>query len=262
MRKLEILAPLANEASPFIMAALSRSQRSIPSIDDWAETLGVWNEKSTLQATARTAAASASPLAQKHFRRRLFWEKNWRTALIIAGVVIVVAAGLGSVLKGVFAPRVTRGYSPRQIVQTFYESMNRLDQATIGACVIDGAGKAEISEVTNLYVISRVSMGYEGKSTIIAADEWDKEGRPTIPSPRTVYGVTDLSVAQEKPEPAPVFLVSYDKWTPLPVDESAQGRLPVQRFQGQAVQDRVFLKLDRGDWVIFRIERLRLDSLP
>ena len=262
MRKLEILAPMANEASPFIMAALSRSRSGVPSIDDWAEILRVWNEKSTLQLTARTAPASASPLAQKRFRRRLFWEKNWRTALIIAGVVIVVGAGLGSVFKGVFAPRVTRGYSPRQIVQTFYESMNRLDQTTMGACVIDGAGKAEISEVTNLYVISRVSMGYEGKSTIIAADEWDKEGKPTIPSPRTIYGVTDLSVAQEKPEPAPVFLVSYDKWTPLPVDESAQGRLPVQRFQGQAVQDRVFLKLDRGDWVIFRIERLRSDSLP
>ena len=254
------------------MTALSRSRRGIPKLEEWVESLRAWRKDGALRAAApaRTTgawssdvrAASASPAAQKRFQRRVFWEKNWRTALIIAVVVIVVGAGLGSILKGVFAPRATHGFPPQKVVEAFYTSMNKLDQITMSACVVGGAGKGEINEVTNLYVISRVSMGYEGRSNIVNADEWDRAGRPAIPPPRTLYGVTGLKIVQEAPEPSPVFLVSYDKWTPLPSDESTTGQQTGPRYEGRSVQDRVFLKRDRGDWVIYRIDRLRFDSLP
>ena len=278
MRKLEILSPaeaatgVASEASELIMTALSRSRRGIPKLEEWVESLRAWRKDGALRAAApaRTTgawssdvrAASASPAAQKRFQRRVFWEKNWRTALIIAVVVIVVGAGLGSILKGVFAPRATHGFPPQKVVEAFYTSMNKLDQITMSACVVGGAGKGEINEVTNLYVISRVSMGYEGRSNIVNADEWDRAGRPSIPPPRTLYGVTGLKIVQEAPEPSPVFLVSYEKWTPLPSDESTTGQQTGPRYEGRSAQDRVFLKRDRGDWVIYRIDRLRFDPLP
>lgn len=275
MRKLEILSPAEAavgtnaEASETIMAALSRSTRGIPSLDEWAERLRAWQREGTLRAPSAAGKPAEAPEAevrrrnsQKRFRRRVFWEKNWRTVLVIAAVVVLVGAGLGSILKGVLAPRVTHGDTPRQVVEAFYTGMNRLDQTTMSACVIGGAGKGEINEVTNLYVISRVSTGYEGRSNIVSAEDWDKAGRPPIPSPRTLYGVTGLAVAQAQSEPQPVFLVSYDKWAPLPVnDEAAAGLHPAPRYDGHSVQDRVFLKADRGDWVIYRIDRLRLDPL-
>jgi hypothetical protein len=267
MRKLEILSPaeaapgVGDEASQFIMAALSRSRRGIPSLEEWVERLRAWRRDGAVNAKVEAPIASSSPAARKRFRRRMFWEKNWRTALIIAAVVIVLGAGLGSILKGVFAPRVTRGYQPQKIVETFYTSMNKLDQLTMGACVTGSAGKGEINEVTNLYVISRVSTGYEGRSNIVAADEWNKEGRPLIPSPQTLYGVTGLGIVQETPEPSPVFLVSYEKWTPVSSDDSTSGPQTAPRYQGQSIQDKVFLKRDRGDWVIYRIDRLRSNPL-
>ncbi len=275
MRKLEIVSPAeavpgtSAEASEMIMAALSRSRRGIPTLSEWAERLPSWQGEGALRAAGAAAGGSQPPAAeihrkssQKKFRRRVFWEKNWRTALIIATVVIVVGAGLGSILKGVLAPRVTRGDTPPQVVQAFYSSMNKLDHLTMGACVVDGAGKGEINEVTNLYVISRVSTGYEGRSNIVSAEDWDKAGRPRIPPPQTLYGVTGLVITQEAPEPQPVFRVSYDKWTPVSVsDEAAASPQAAPRYEGQSVQDRVLLKKDRGDWVIYRIDRLRSTPL-
>lgn len=277
MRKLEILAPeetvpgVPLKLSRMVMASLGRSRGgAFPTLEEWVDVLQALDRDGALGRLPRPAGLAASSEAearrrssQSRFRRRVFWERNWRTALIIAGVAVVVAAGLGSVLKGVLAPRVTRGYAPRKVVETFYSSMNRLDTMTIQACVVNGAGKAEINEVTNLYVISRVSMGYEGRSSVVAADEWDKAGRPPIPPTRTLYGVTGLTIVQEKPEPSPVFLATYDKWTPLPATEEAGSNQPAgPRYESHAVMDRVSLRKDRGDWVIFRIERLQNAPRP
>ena len=274
MRKLEILPPagLAQEAAQFVLASLSRAKRGVPTLGEWAESLRGWQAAGAVSAGAPAAGAhpagadgasrTSSPAAQKRFQRRVFWEKNWKTALIVVGIVLVIGAAAGSILKSVLAPRVTRGFSPQMVVQTFYESMNKLDQSTMGACVIGSAGKGEINEVINLYVISKVSQGYEGRSNIVAADEWDKAGRPAIQFPRTLYGVTGLVITREQPEPMPVFLVTYDKWTPVPASDTAPNQTPAgPRYVGSAVQDRVSLKQDRGDWVIFRIDRLRSDPL-
>ena len=48
-------------------------------------------------------------------------------------------------VKNVLAPRVTRGYAPDKVVQTFYTSMNTLDHSTMQACVVGGAGGGEIN---------------------------------------------------------------------------------------------------------------------
>ena len=268
MRKLEILSPaeaagVSPEVSQFVMAALSRSRLAVPALYEWVERLRSWKQAGALAKVGPSRVTEASTAAQKKFQRRMFWERNWRTALVVAVITILVAAGAGSILKGVLAPRVTRGYTARQVVDAFYTSMNRLDQTTMSACVVGRAGKGEINEVTNLYVISRVSTGYEGRSNIVSADDWDNAGRPPIPSPRTLYGVTNLLISREQTEPQPVFLVSYDKWTPLAASEGpAPGQNPAPRFDGQSVQDRVFMEKDHGDWVIYRIDRLRSDPLP
>ena len=102
----------------------------------------------------------------------------------------MVGAGVGSILKGVLAPRVTRGFTPREVVQAFYSSMNKLDQMTMGACVIDGAGKGEINEVTNLYVISRGIHRVRGEIQYRVRGGLGQSRRPPIPPPQTLYGVT------------------------------------------------------------------------
>ena len=185
---------------------------------------------------------------------------------IVAAVVIVSGVVAASLLKNILAPRVTRGYSPRQVVEAFYTSMNDLDHTTMEDCVVDGAGKAVIREVINIYVLSRVSLGYEGRSHIVPANVWDEQGRPALTPPQTVYGVTDLQIVQERGEPDPVFRVSYTKWMPVPQEETDTGSSGssggpaanegAPTYSSQRISERVYLRQDRHDWVIYRFQQL------
>ena len=276
-RKLELTAParvvpaLLPEASDLIMDGLGRGKRGTVGLAEWESALASWQKKDLFRALSpeemekiqREGAAEAEGSA-KSFRRRMFFEKNWKLMLIIAVIVIALGAVAGSIVKNATAPRVTRGYPPDKVVTTFYSSMNTLDHSAMEACVVNKAGKGEINEATTLFVTSRVTMGYEGKSNIISAQEWDTQGRPSLVSPSTLYGVTNLVVTQEQPAPTPVFLVKYQKWNPAqPPDNGKSPSLdsPTQS-EGHQVTDRVWMKQDKSDWVIYKIDRVQTDPLP
>jgi hypothetical protein len=282
-RKLEVDAPsgivpeLDPELSALVMAGLGRSRRGMVTLAEWSEKLDAWQKKELFRVLpagekerALQHAESRQQASGKSFRRRMFWEKNWKIVGVIVIAAAVVAAGAGGILKNMLAPRLTRGYPPRKIVETFYDSMNTLDHQAMQSCVIGGAGKGEINEVTVLYVTSKVTQGYQGKSTIVSAADWDKRGRPKLESPSSLFGVTGLSVVQEQGEPAPVYRAQYDLWNPaqpadVPGGLADTGGAPAQtapRSEGHRVADRLWLKQDKGDWVIYKIERLRQDPLP
>jgi hypothetical protein len=147
------------------------------------------------------------------------------------------------------------------VVETYYRSMNGLDHAVMEDCVTGQAGKQDINEVLHLYVLSRVSLGYEGRSNILPADEWDRQGRPPLKPPQTVFGVTDLDIRQTAAEPQPAFIATYRKWTPSPEEDTAPGAPAAQgpRYRGYRVRDSLTLRRDRGDWVIDRLERLEAE---
>jgi hypothetical protein len=276
-RKLEITPParvvpgLDPEVSGLVMAGLGRGKRGPVTLKEWTAHVETWGsrplvrqlsteerEKGLREADARHAGSTRS------FRRRMFWQKNWKLAGIVAAGVIAVGVVGGSILKNVLAPRSTRGYAPKAVVETFYSSMNTLDQLTMQSCVIGRAGQGEINEATTLFVTSRVSLGYEGRSNIVPASDWDKAGRPALVSPQVLYGVTGLSITEEKGEPNPIYLVTYEKWTPASAPDTG-GLLKLDQAplsEGHAVKDRVALKKDKGDWVIFSMERLQADLLP
>ncbi len=276
-RKLDITPPgrvvpeLLPEISALVMAGLGRARRGTVKLEEWVRELEAWQKREPFRTLTQEEkekslreARASEELASRGFRRRVFWQKNWRLVAIIAAVVVVVGVIGGSMAKNILAPRVTRGFTPLKVVQTFYQSMNKLDEATMQACVVDKAGQGEINEVTTLYVTSRVVMGYEGRSNIISAADWDAAGRPAITSPDSVYGVTGLSITQEQGEPSPVFLVKYEKWNPAsPPDTGQAPDLNASpRTEGHSVVDRVSMKKDKGDWVIFKIDRLSEDPLP
>jgi hypothetical protein len=276
-RKLAITPPdqvvpeLIPEVSELVMAGLTRGRRPQPKLEEWAACLDAWQQRQVFRTMGAEAKAKVlrdmeaqQAGSARSFQRRMFWEKNWKIVGIIAAVVIVVGAIGGSMLKNILAPRVTKGYSAQKVVETFYTSMNALDHMTMQACVIGKAGQGELNETTTLYVTSRVVMGYEGSSNIVSAAVWDAAGRPVLVSPQSLYGVTALTITQEQGEPTPVFLVSYDKWNPLGSPDTGQApdMNAVPLSEGHATKDRVFMKQDKGDWVIYKIDRLQADPLP
>jgi hypothetical protein len=277
-RKLEILAPdrivpeLASEVSSAVMRGLCRPRNAAGlSLVEWTAKLKVWQSMDLMhevQADEKEKLSRESISRQeeknRNFRRRIFWEKNWKIAVVIAACAIGAGVVVGSYLTRAFAPRPTKGFSSSKIVETFYLSMNRMDSALMEACVVNKAGQGEINEATNLFVISRVTIAYEGKSNIAAADEWDAHGRPAIDPPQSVFGVTNLSIEKERPEPEPMFIAVYEKWSPIPAEGEGSSQPSTDRsprFEGRRIKDRVFLKIDKGDWVIYRIDRLEIGQL-
>jgi hypothetical protein len=235
-------------------------QQMLPALEEWAAVLErVTHEAEPPQVAAAAAAAlqaEAGELQVKYertFRRRVFLQRNLRTIVVVAVAVLAVGGILGSIIANQFKPRSTRGLSPRQVVETFYTSTGELDHTTMEDAVVDNAGKGLINEAINLFVISRVSQGYEGRSSIMNAGEWVAADKPELPAGMAVYGVSNLEIVAEQGPPQPVFRVTYLMWRPGGED-GAQARGALQR--GIPTSERVFLRQDKGDWVIFEFQEL------
>ncbi len=269
MRRLEVV-PAAVRA-PGLDAYLDRlirrslgpeGQQPRPRLGEWAAVLervrrdGLWQPVAAAERAARQAEARALETRfDRTFRRRLFLQRNWRTIVIMAVAVAAGGGVLGSVIARQLEPRSTRGYTPRQVVETFYASLGRLDHATTDDTVIDGAGEGLVREVIGLFVIGRVQEGYEGRAGVASAAAWVAAGQPELPAGVMVYGPSDLEIVAEQGPPQPVFRASYLMWRPDPEPgDRGEDREEGAAQRGTPMSERVFLRQDRGDWVIFRFE--------
>lgn len=250
------------------LLARSFDPSTIITLDDWREEIGrCRNEGFTRDITPeeRSRLAEAAERFRKNadtgFKRRVFFRKNWRTMLVVAGIVVIVGAVGGSILKNVLRPRITVGMNPAQVVRLFYTSINSFNSQAMQDCVIDGAGKEAISEAINLFVISRVRKGYEGTSGYIDAQTWIDEGKPKLKPSISVYGVADLKLEANSRS---VFTVTYQKWEPAQLQNQAapSSSGPVlMAVQGWRHQDRVYLKNEGKFWAIYRIDRVKSEKL-
>lgn len=267
IRNLRITPPslqkpeISTELSSAVVRALDRSGKNVPTLDEWEAVLfraitgGHLREVSAAdRASAAAQAKDRTERSQKAFRRALFLQRYWRLMAIVGGVLVVVGSVVGSILSNVLAPRVTKGFSPQEVVETFYGAMNTMDHMTMEDCVVDKAGQGEISEAMNLFVMTRMTVGYEGRSYVLSAADWAKEGRPELSADKSLYGAIVSEVKVEAGEPAPVYLVTYQKWAPQP--EEGVGDEQSVKSYGYDRTDRVLLRKDKDDWVIYRIERV------
>ena len=255
---------IREEVSDLIAKALAKP--GSVSVAGWIEAFESWRKESPFRPVSDeektailTKAADHRQKAARSFRSTVFLERNGRTILVVAAAVLVVAAVASSILRNALAPRATKGFSAEKVVETFYKSIGPLDHQVMENCVIQGAGKAEINEAINLFVISRQTIAYEGKSYIVDAAEWDAKGRPAVVSPSFVHGVSRLQITRESGDPEPVFLATYERYARAFEDQSLEA---APAINGRKVTDRLYLKQDKGDWVIYRIDRLRTEPLP
>ena len=265
MRRLDVvpahlLAPgCSRDLSSVIARALRPGRHETrPPLAEWPALLSREREQAAAPAEIegerrQTEAAALRQRYAQSFRRRVFLQRNLRTMVVAAVIVAAVGGVLGSIVANQFKPRATRGYSPRQVVEAFYGSIGALDHIVMEDTVIGDAGKPLINEVVNLFVVSRVAQGYEGRSNIVNAAEWEAAGEPELPLDRSLYGPSGLEIVAEQGAPQPVFRASYLMWRL----GGAEGNDPPGTAQvGIPTSERLFLRQDKGDWVIFEIQPL------
>jgi hypothetical protein len=214
---------------------------------------------------------------EKSYKNTLFLKKNMTT--FISGIVffIIAMAVLIYILVVFNKPKVTQGYSAQKVVETFYNSVNKLDDITISECVENNAGKklsktvnkminqmggkqdvtVDISnrlvdEVTSLYLTKKQSDLYQFPLRFIIVTEWIKNGKPKIENPNFLYGILNLSIKEEKGGDFPVFIVNYEKWEPYAENEISK----IMKTRAYNIKERVFL-INKGKYFMIN----RIDTL-
>lgn len=118
-------------------------------------------------------------------------------------------------------------------------------------------------------------MSVEMRSGILGAQEWVDAGKPPLQNASYVYGVSGLklSVISQTAE-GEVIEASYLKWQPdFPGDTtttgsaagsgSASGSNPiVVKSVAYQTTERLHLKLDGKDWVIYQIDQISSKLVP
>jgi hypothetical protein len=256
------------EISDFVVAALDPVERRI-GLDEWTGALERWTCEGSFRRIDEREAERMK--AQGHgrrvqvdrrFERKVYWEKNGvRFAVITGSIVIGLVVILMTLGNTIFKTRATRGMTPLKVAWMYYQSMNKLDVTTMTDCVTGDAGAQDVSAVTNLYVVTRPMSPYDKDTRFVSAEDWNAKGRPKLIDSATLYGLTDLSVYDEKPEPDPVVFAHYDKWF-SDRDTSKDDWVFSMVIRGVHIEEKLFFKKDREDWVIYKIERTVENPIP
>ena len=235
------------------------------SISDWQNFIKRWLEEGIFEQIPENEKefllnkyAKKIEIFNRSYKKRYFLDKN-RNKIVISGFIIILSVFLLSFfLRPLYQPRLTTGFTPEKVVQTFYSSINKLDSVTMDDCIINNAGNNYINEVTTLFVINKQSEAYGIKSHLITADRWFEEGEKTVSPPDYVYGILNLKINSEPDNNQNVFTVSYEKWEPITSNENG-----ILGYMSYRVKDKVYLKKDRNAWVIYKLETLeRITNKP
>jgi hypothetical protein len=190
-----------------VNGALKELNSVLTSIDE-SSTMDIFSSNSQLSATPEELEKKRSfPV-----RQRVFFRKHKRKLIMTAaGLILLFAAG-SFTSNLLFRTLPTDGMEPEEVVSLFYEARNSLDHESLSAALKGSTGSAIVTEITNLYVISRVRMGYERQDVLIPAPQWFEQGSPDIPEDKMVYGVAGLSLQERGSRTDPerrVFRTEY-----------------------------------------------------
>ena len=262
------------EISQQIAAVLRPNSPDVIDAESWTERLRRWRQESvfrTITDEERSEILARATVAEKRsggsFRRREFWRKNWKRVVTVALVVALVGSVPGTIIRNRLQPRQTAGLPPAEVVRAFYAAINEFNHALMEDAVVDGAAREEIRMVTNLFVMSRMRMAVEMTSGFMDADEWRRSGSPPVPDGALPWGTALLELEPLRAgDNEAIYRARYEMWMPgepdapvgppervaTPADAAVTRAVPIQ---GVRRSDRLRLRPDGDDWVIFHIDR-------
>ncbi|MBN2738959.1 MAG: hypothetical protein JXR70_18405 [Spirochaetales bacterium] len=244
-------------------------KESAPSLQHWLNFIAKWQDQSIFQKVSESdrlqsleEARKKEKIQQQLFGSLNFWRKYWQQVAIIAVVVIAIGSVVATSIGNAFFRELqTKGFTPRQVVEAYYKSINDLDVMMLDDCLADGAGQNMMTYVSNIFVISRQMMSINQKNPIISAEEWDKAGRPYYDDGTQVSGIVKLSITMLQDEPAPLFRNEYEFWRTEADPEADIDELKLV-FIGDHIVEDLYLRKDREFWVISKIESIKNEPIP
>ncbi|OQY33448.1 MAG: hypothetical protein B6241_07755 [Spirochaetaceae bacterium 4572_59] len=254
-------AGLKKEISKMISTALSPKETP-PPLSDWRTVFKIWEKETAFNSvTEEEKAETETKLKEQTARResniriRTYWRKKRTMIFSVVAIIACIGALISAPLKKALEPPMTMDMDPLQLVEAYYSCFDSMDQELMSDCIHKDAGKQDITEIMNFFVITKVRQGYEGDSGIISAKEWSASGRPLPEAGVSVFGLTDLEITKLDETH---FHVDYDKWHPGIAEEEAVMTENVETLHpsGYRVRDTLLLeKQKKGNWLIVKLDR-------
>ena len=224
IRELKLVPPhlrdpdIREDVSAAIMGSLRKTKQAPLDLPEWVSALKNWETqgyKASIKEDERDSLLELGRKLEKRnattFRSQQFFQRQGRLLIGLGIIVIIIGSVVGSIVRNALQPRATLGLGPQEVVELFYASITDLSHQSIEDCVADDVAKAEITEATNLYVISRMRLGQEGTTGMFPAQQWKDAGEPELREGYYVYGVSDLVITQLE---GLVFRAVYEKLRP------------------------------------------------
>jgi len=226
----------------------------------WEKAIGKWKAEGAVTELSdeemkelNQKAEQLQERSEKNRKLRQKWRRKNSVYIITALVLLFAGIIISTPIKKALEPPLTMGMTAREVVESYYNSFNTMDQELMEDAIDKTAGKGDLNEVTNFFVTSRVRMGYEGKSGIMTAQDWVDNGRSSLDYGISLYGVAEVSIQDMG---SSQFRVSYEKWIPGSaegMDMESNDPIPPE---GYRVTDMVRLEQQKkGNWLIVSLER-------
>lgn len=226
-------------------------------LSDWISLLQLWKKEGAIKAVNEAELLQTQKIAvkkknrrQKHFETSQFFSQNWKTFAVVLIVFTFVVSFSIQPIKNAMEPPYTIGMTADEVIATYYNAIIDMNIEIMEDCVNKGVGKSDIKEVTQIFVISRVRTGYEGKSGLISAQDWN-DGIITVITPgEQVYGIADVEIVQLNDR---TFYANYIRLYPnINNDSDSNIILPPTKTY---IKDTLTLEKVKNIWIINSLER-------
>lgn len=132
---------------------------------------------------------------EKKAKKRNFWRVKGTIIISISVVVAILATIVGTILYGKFEPPYTRDMDQVEIIEDFFNNMNKLDPAALGNNAIK-VDPPQYNAVMSLYVTKQTRSAYEMNDPAVNLDWWLDNGKPAIEASAFIYGADIDSITQ------------------------------------------------------------------
>jgi len=270
------LPSLPEDLSRWITAALEGNPRPKPSFGEGFSLLegaqrflppesGAETDPPAEGESRRLAALRRFEKKERTLKIHRFFRRRGALVGLVMAIIVGVAAVATPMISKALAPPLTRGWEPEEVVRGFYEGINDLDPEILDGVTAGKAGKQRRDQVTSLFAITRVRLGYEGVSPQISARDWVAGGQRPLKTGELLYGISDLQIRQAGDNR---YVATYREWTseaeehssgpPRPGEEETDTILTVA---GWEITDELILEHLRDAWMITEIRQVSRERI-
>ncbi|MCD6397254.1 MAG: hypothetical protein J7L71_06915 [Spirochaetaceae bacterium] len=253
--KIELLAPGIKDG----IAELINGSLNLKDIKlfDWIEQLGLWKEEGAQNTLDEKNLLVLQKTAEKKrkkrdndFIRSQFFSHNWKTiGIILIVFTVLILFSLGPI-KNARKPPATLNMDAIEVVNFYYQSYSDMNVEDMEDCLKKGVGKKDTNEITQMYVISKVRTGYEGKSGFVSAQDWSDGLITKLNEGENIAGIANLQITYLGDS---TFQANYVRWFPETLSENNSTK--ILKPKKVIYTDTLTLDKIKDVWTIVKLDR-------